>query len=204
MMSKSKLIQTTVLTLLLSGCSLSINKKNQNNACEYLYDNPYISHSIQSMTPSTKKQALFLAFIRYESNNDPYARPVKYWLIKNWVPWEYHSSAKGYAQSTEATWKDFNTQMADQVNYRHSYYSNIAFINWYITTKNETIESDDYFYEAYFLYHDGKKGYANKRKNRSNTLKDYAKKISSTAKSYHAQLKDCKKAIQWQNQWSSL
>ena len=203
-MSKSNFLKLLVVSTSLSGCYLPINESNKDNACLYLYENPYISHGIQSVTKDPKMQALILSIIKHESNNKANARPIKSWLIKSYIPWAYYSSARGYAQSTKSTWMDFKKTKNNHNAQRHSYYNNVAFIDWYIRTKGEILPNHNYFYEAYFLYHDGRKGYHQNRFQRASAMENYSKKVANTAKKNQTQIETCKKSIQWQTQWDSL
>ena len=200
---KSNFLKLLTICSTLSGCYLPINETQKDNACRYLYENPYISHSIESISQDTRMQALILAIIEHESSNKANARPVKTWLIKPYIPWEYYSSAKGYAQSTKPTWIDFNNTQKNHTTQRHSYYNNVAFINWYMTTKGTLLLDQNYFYEAYFLYHDGCKGYHRNIFKRSINMKNYALKVANTAKKNQQDLETCKKHITWQTQWDA-
>ena len=200
---KSNFLKLLTISTILSGCYLPINEAQKDNVCTYLYGNPYISHSIQSVTDDPKMQALTLAIIKHESNNKANARPIKTWLIKPYIPWEYYSSARGYAQGTKPTWLDFQNTHKSHTTQRHSYYNNVVFINWYIRTKGNQLPTHNYFYEAYFLYHDGSKGYHKNMFKRSNNMKNYTQKVANSAKKNQAVLENCKKIIQWQTQWES-
>ena len=188
----------------LGGCHLPISHKNQQNSCLFLEENPYISQSLLATNPfEPKRQALTLAMIEHESGHKAHARPVKKWLIRSWIPISYHSSAKGYAQSTKVTWSDFNRSNPLKYGYkRHSYYDSVKFIRWYFD-KNGTAFSEGplNYYESYFLYHDGKVGYEKKRFNRSSKLRAYAKLVERTAQKYERQLSECQDRMQWQNSW---
>lgn len=205
----SKLLthSASLLIVTLAGCHLPINQKNQQNACLFLEENPYIAQSLLSINPSEpSRQALTLAIIEHESDHKANARPVKKWLIKSWIPLRYYSSAKGYAQGTKTTWEDFERSDPTKKSYkRYSYYDSAKFIHWYFDKNGHIIAEEPLnYYEAYFLYHDGKVGYTKKRLRRPKSLVRYAQLVKESAEKYEKQLSDCQEGIQWQNNWASL
>lgn len=205
--TKKILLQIVTLAILsgwfLTGCHLPIDKKNSNHACLYLYDNPYIAHTLTARTLDTQQQALILAVIAHESNNAAFARPVKRWLFKPYIPWEFYSSAQSYAQSTNATWLDFK-KIYPSTPIRYAYHHNVAFIDWYFQSKGRALPKKNYFYEAYFLYHDGSTGYRKKSHKRPKALVYFAKIVSASATRFHQDLQHCQSILSWETHWSGL
>jgi len=187
---------------LLSGCQLPIDKSNQSNTCQFLSDNPYILQTIVARSPHSSERSELVNLITYESNHSTYARPVKTWLLEPYIPWTYYSSARSYAQSTEATWQDYIKVNGSQHNYRYSYYENTGFIQWYFNKNKQFIlNNKDAYYESYFLYHDGPTGYYQNMLSRPKSLSQFARKYANSVTQSTKQLKQCKKQLAWQNQW---
>ena len=130
--------------------------------------------------------------ITYESNHSTYARPVKTWLLEPYIPWTYYSSARSYAQSTEATWQDYIKVNGSQHNYRYSYYENR--IHTMVFQQKQTIHlnNKDAYYESYFLYHDGPTGYYQNMLSRPKSLSQFARKYANSVTQSTKQLKQCK------------
>lgn len=188
--------------LLISGCHMRIDRRHQNNACQFLQDNPMISEALAFNNKNTAEKALTLSIIQHESNHRAHARPVKSWLIKNWVPWTYYSSARGYAQSTDATWSDFKKSQKSTRLHQSSYFDSVWFIRWYFNRHHDAIQTSPMdYHEAYFLYHDGYHGYFQKKYRRSLAMSRYASMVAKDAKRYEKQLERCKEALKWQNAW---
>lgn len=161
-----------------------------------------ISEALSLNGQSDQEKALTLSIIQHESNHRAHARPVKSWLLKPWIPWTYYSSARGYAQSTDATWSDFKKRHQHSRLSQASYFDSVWFIRWYFKRYHDAIQTNPLdYYEAYFLYHDGYHGYFQKKYRRSLAMTRYAKMVATDARRYERQLKHCKYTLQWQNHW---
>ena len=183
--------------IMLSACHSAAVRSN--NACDILMDQPswYRYHQFYAKkyaVPSTT----VLAFIAFESDFKPTARPVKSWLIRDVIPWQYHSSSYGYSQATNAAWTDF--QNANPYSYytRDDYPSSIAFISWYLY--NYAADKEDVF-DKYVIYHDGPNKSASKV---PHATKVHAKKVSGLSNKYKQQLNSCAAALAWYDTWQPM
>ena len=190
-------------TLCLCGCHMPIRKAPMRNACDFLYANPRVNQYVRHYAPTPGKQALTLAFIKHESGFQAKARPVKKWLIRGWIPWTYHSSARGYAQITDATWQDFSQAQNGLVS-RYALVDHIHFINWYFYKHERHLSNPGNFYEAYFLYHDGPAGYYQKKYRRSHRLHRFTQRVAADAQRYQHQLANCQQVLAWQARWQQF
>ena len=188
---------------LLPGCHQPITKSSQSNACQFLYDNPRINQAVLFYAPTPSRQALTLAVIKHESNFKAKARPVKSWLIQDWIPWRYYSSARGYAQITDPTWSDFSKAQNGSVS-RYALIDHIHFVNWYFDRHEKQLRDGDDFYEYYFLFHDGPTGYHQKKYRRSRPLHLFALRVAADAKRYREQLSDCQGLLHWMSRWQQF
>jgi hypothetical protein len=192
-----------VLSVAISGCqTIPIERSNQDNACLFLQENPYINQVILATHSTPFPQALTLAVIRHESANLPQARPVKQWIIKPWIPWSYYSSAKGYGQITKATWQDFTKAQHFTPNI-NAYMDNVYFIDWYFEKNKKSLgKQKDSFSAHYLLYHEGPSGYRRAKESITEGIRNYAQRVEETGLSYASTLSACQKKQRWQQQWA--
>lgn len=183
------------MVFLLGGCSQQPIALN--NACDILSLHPtwyryhvHFAHKYSVPIPTV------MAIIALESGFNAQARPVKSWLVKNYIPWEYASSSYGYSQATNASWKDFQRANPYSIYTRGDYVSSVAFVSWYLSTyavSKGMTKIDD----QYIIYHDGPNKAANAI---SPATREYANKVSRLADTYERQLKQCR-YLSWSQMW---
>ncbi len=183
------------MVFLLAGCSQP--PKVINNACDILSLHPtwyryhvHFAHKYSVPIPTV------MAIIALESGFNPQARPVKSWLVKNYIPWEYASSSYGYSQATNAAWNDFQRANPYSIYTRGDYVSSVAFISWYLSTyavSKGKMRVD----EQYIIYHDGPNKEAHAI---APATRNYANKVLSLANTYEAQLRQCG-YLSWSQMW---
>ena len=197
-----RVISISTLIASLSGCAPPTDNQ-ANNACEFLSHNPYHLQSIVSVTNDPRTQARILATINIESGHHAYARPVDTWYLKPYIAKRYHSSSQGYAQSTDATWRDASRYYRRSM-YRLSYYDNLLFIKWYYQTRLRYISKTDMNEEnLYLIYHEGPSGYKRYKARQKSVPVRTAKRFSSLSNTMTKELVECQSILLWQNQWLS-
>ena len=137
---------------------------------------------------------LQLAIVHMESKFDPFAVPVKERkngrIIKTW------SSAQGYAQALDNSWKEYTQERPSWWRSRNYYKDSTDFIGWYLNKchKYAGIPKNDP-YKMYLCYHEGISGYKKGSYHKKKAIIDYAKKTDALARKYHQQLKKCENSI---------
>lgn len=195
----TKLMKKSIIIsfiLMLSGCEKAINRHNM---CALFKDNTawYQYHKYYEQKYKVP-MAITLAIIEKESGFKAHARPVKTWLIKNVIPWEYASSSYGYAQALNGSWSEFQKAHKGEYHVRSAYKSNVAFINWYLHKYADRYKSVE---DKYLIYHNGP--YSNPKKAKQSVL-HYAKEVAKKANTYDKQLKQCKLELDWHLDWGPL
>lgn len=132
-----------------------------------------------------------MAFIHQESRFVPKAKPPRTKIL--WIiPGPRKSSAYGYPQAKDETWKWYKKEAGNFGADRDDFGDAIDFIAWYnhISRKRLKIKGND-AYSLYLAYHEGHGGYARKTWSKKGWLKGVASKVSSRANTYQQQLKKC-------------
>jgi len=112
--------------------------------------------------------------------------------ILGFIPWTRKSSAYGYAQVLDDTWKEYIKETKNRGADRDSFKDSIDFIGWYtFNTQKQTKVSKWDAYNQYLAYHEGRGGYMRLTHKNKKWLVSIARKVENTAKKYAAQLKTC-------------
>ncbi len=199
----------TVL-LLLSGCSSTVDRpvksshygKNveispanplrrgaTENICEIFRDNPkWYLHAHQSYRRWGTPIAVQLAFVYQESRFVANASPrTSVTIFSN-----KKSSALGYAQALDGTWRDYvnstGNSNADRTNMRDA----LDFIGWYNNNANRRLGLGfNQPRELYLAYHEGIKGYSLATFEQKAWLKTVAGQVHERSVKYDQQLRGC-------------
>jgi hypothetical protein len=193
MNSLHKILLISSLTFL-SACSSTIfessTTSHPNNACNILNENDdwlYATHK------SYKKWgipvSIQLAFIKHESSFRYNARPLK---KKGFFFDDYQSSAYGYSQALDGTWKEYKTKNNKPNADRTSFYDSSDFVGWYLNrvSKSSKIKKHD-IYNLYLAYHEGVGGWKKRSYLKKRWLVKKAKVVKNSTITFSKQLRSC-------------
>ena len=190
MLKKIFFIFTLCSYMVISSC-MGV-PKNQEDACSILKQ----KQSWKSALKRTERKwgispGMQLAFIKTESNFRPTARtPRKYFL--GLIPSGRISSAYGYSQALDGTWKEYKKSTGNRSHRRSNFSHSTNFIGWYVNKTNRLLGiSKNNAYLQYLAYHQGQAGFkTGAYKSKSGLLK-VAKKTAHNKKIFDQQLKKC-------------
>ncbi len=136
-----------------------------------------------------------------ESSFRARARPTRRRFL--WIlPGRRLSSAYGYAQALDGTWKQFvdDTGRPDAARYR---FDDVAqFVGWYGTEiKRLTGIARDDPYRLYLAYHEGPGGYQRGSHESKPWLLEAARKVETRARKYQRQYDGCEGRLWWLWLW---
>jgi hypothetical protein len=194
---RSILLKFIILLVVLGGgaCYVFFSRVRvpfgQNDVCELFSAHP----GWYRATRAAKKKwfvpaSLQMAIIHQESHFRPNVRPGS--SILRFLGLGSSSSALGYAQALDPTWKSYlQHNHLSQAN-RSDFDSATDFIGWYVHRLHVGlgIPVSDSF-RMYLAYHEGLSGFRNKRFNKKPWLMRVAKKVERQEKMYHKQLLNC-------------
>ena len=126
--------------------------------------------------------------------------PMRYFL--GIFPKGRASTAYGYAQAQNMTWKDYTRETGNSWSSRENIDDALDFMGWYInkTHKLNKISKWD-AYNQYLNYHEGWGGFRNKSYRKKKWLIKVSNKVDQRAKRYNAQYKKCKNDLN-SKKWS--
>ena len=182
----------TLLSLLLFGCATTPPPKHVDNICEIFREN---KKWYKSARKSYKKWGIpiyvQMALLHQESSFKAKARPPRTRCL--WVfPGPRPSSAYGYAQAKDETWKEYRKSTGNRGADRDDFDDAVDFVGWYsnLSHKRSGISKKDP-YRLYLAYHEGHGGYNRKSYNKKAWLLRVARKVQRRSDRYKSQLASC-------------
>ncbi len=136
-----------------------------------------------------------LAIIHQESRFVDDAKTPRRKLL--WViPWTRQSSAYGYAQATDTTWKRYIRATGNSGADRDDFDDVTDFIGWYVDLSHRKagIPKSD-AYRQYLAYHEGQTGYLQGTWRDKAWLQRVARKVEARAARYRTQLARCQEDL---------
>ena len=136
---------------------------------------------------------VLMATMRVESAFDHDARPVGKRRFFGLLPGKRMSSAFGYSQALDGTWKQYRDETGRRSARRTNFTDSIDFIGWYYakTVAKFQVPPDD-AYALYLSYHSGWTGFARGVYRERPVALNAATRVANTASAYRAQLSGCR------------
>jgi hypothetical protein len=194
MMILRSLVVIGVLSLL--GCATSPPRQVENICSIFAEKSGWYASAEKSKKRWGSSIPLMMAFMHQESRFKATAKPPRD-KIFGFIPGPRKSSAYGYSQAQDATWKWYEKKSGNWGADRDNFQDAIDFIGWYNTqTKKINGVSLSNANSLYLAYHEGHGGFKKKSYNKKKWLKGVAKKVASRTSTYSKQLKKCEARLQ--------
>jgi len=175
--TSNQLINTT------DSCIIFDQKKNWYKATKKSYDKWGVPISLQ------------LAIIKQESSFKQFAKPKRYKIL-GIIPGSRPSSAFGYAQVTDPTWKWYKSMTGNKNASRANFDDITDFIGWYVNQSRKiTGISINDSYNQYLAYHEGQGGWKKSTYLSKKWLIKAAKNVERNANIYNSQLRECESKL---------
>ncbi|WP_370931524.1 hypothetical protein [Bartonella sp. DGB1] len=192
--SKGFRLKYLLLYMLLSACASVPADKN--DICSVLIQKNGLLVNWEKASKSAAMThkidlELILATIFIESSFNSYAKPQRTKVL-GFIPWKRLSSAYGYAQALDSSWKDYIKDTGRIYADRHNFYDATDFIAWYYrkSIDRHNIKPKDYK-SLYITYHLGNNSPTHLRKNIPEHIMKTAQRLDNLTKNYSSQLYKC-------------
>jgi hypothetical protein len=174
------------LIIIISSCSENTKIDDKMGACEILAQHSSWKKSLKTAQDKYNLPPAFaMAIIYQESKFDANAKSK-------------YSSAYGYAQAVDGTWKHFQEDVKSNAK-RNNFDDSVQFIGWYMSQLSKSLKlrmtDSKNLYMAYMLGATGFKRYKSgtfKNKAKIQEDKKIAEKVSNYTRVYQSQFKNCK------------
>lgn len=201
-MKKSLLI--VVMSLWLSGC-FSTPAVTVSNICHLMDEEVSWYKAVRASERKYGAPAhVQLAIMYQESRFQSDAKPPREKLL-GVIPWFRPTSAYGFAQAVDNTWKWYQNDSGNYNADRDDFEDAIDFVGWYINkSKQQSGIAKSDAYRQYLAYHEGHGGF-NKRSYQSKPqLLKAARNVERNAKRYKQQLEQCRSQLDANRTWRWL
>lgn len=186
------------MVALLAACSSTPDRpdgvpKNQGNACSVLQQRDGWGEAlVKAQRKWHAPPSVVMAIIWRESSFRHDARPLKKTASLSPFSSKYASSAYGYSQALNGTWKWYQDETGSHSADRGDFDDAVDFVGWYLNkTQHMTgLRKTDAF-NQYLAYHEGQTGYNRGDWRRKSWLMNAASQVQNQADRYRAQLAVC-------------
>ncbi|UYV37480.1 transglycosylase SLT domain-containing protein [Rhodobacteraceae bacterium D3-12] len=191
----SRPLRALILLMLLASCGGGRDyqaPREFDNACSILKSRP---HYVRAFRATERKWNVpvhvQMATIYQESKFKADARTPFRWAI-GVIPMGRQSSAYGYSQALDATWKEYKQATGNSRAKRNNIRDASDFMGWYmnITKERNGIALSD-ARNQYLAYHEGHTGYRRGTYRAKAWLMRVSGEVGARSKTYEAQLKRC-------------
>lgn len=142
-----------------------------------------------------------MAIIQQESAYRFNARPQRKKLLKV-IPWKRPSSAYGFAQVKDSTWRWYQDKTGNRRASRSDFADAVDFVGWYTNTTQRTLGVSKWdAANQYLAYHEGHGGYSRRSFDRKAWLGPVAHKVARNAQRYATQLRQCRDDLDKRRGW---
>jgi len=194
-----------IILSLFALCSCASSPpKDLDDVCVLFQDSPrWYWATLDSEAQWGVSPAIQMAIMHQESKFDRYARPPRQWLL-GVIPWFRPSTAYGYAQVLETTWKDYLKSTGTRRS-RTDFASAADFIGWYAYQAQRRVPiALNNANDLYLAYHEGAGGFSKKTYKSKPWLQQVAQKVSNRASDYQQQLGQCQRHLPKKTLWNRL
>lgn len=142
-----------------------------------------------------------MAIMRHESAFRHDAKPPRYYFL-GFIPWGYISTAEGYPQALDGTWKRYQDDSRRRGASRRDFDDSLDFIGWYLDQNKRQIGlSPNDAYSHYLAYHEGQNGFKRGTWKAKPSVQRYAQRVAATATQYQSQLNECQEGLENRGPW---
>lgn len=194
----SKILRAMVILLLAASCGgggSGTSPRNLDNACSILEQRPGYYRAFRATERRWGVPVhVQMATIYQESKFDSDARtPLRYSL--GVIPVGRQSSAFGYSQALDGTWKEYIRDAARRGARRDNIRDATDFMGWYMKQSNQQLGIPMWDARNHYLaYHEGRTGYRRGSYNAKAWLLRVSSEVGERALVYQQQLKSCRAA----------
>ena len=192
----SRTLRAMMLVLAVASCGssgTSTAPRNLDNACSIVKERPEYLRAFRATerkwgVPVHVQMATIYQESKFKSNARP---PFRY--AAGVVPTGRQSSALGYSQALDATWREYQVATGKRLARRTRIADATDFMGWYmnITRKRNNVSLSD-ARNQYLAYHEGHTGFSRGSYNRKAWLVRVAGTVASRASLYKGQLANCR------------
>ena len=185
-------IVLAALAALAAGCA-SAPPSNPDNLCAIFKERPkWYRAAVKAERRWRVATPVMMAVMHKESSYIHDAKPPRRKLLRV-IPLGRQSSAYGFAQATDAAWKDYLQDTGNRFAKRDDFADAVDFVGWYLARAHRLAGIPRTDARALYLsYYAGIGGYQRGTWKNNAWLKGAAAKVAARSSRYAGQLKPCR------------
>ncbi len=185
-----------LLFFLLTACSITGPPSNTLDVCEIFKEKrSWYKAAAKSEERWGIPVSVTMAIINQESSFISAAKPPRTKVL-GFIPWKRQSSAKGYSQAIDGTWKMYLDERGKWFKSRNDFDDAVDFIGWYNSKSIEKFNiKKTNAKDLYLAYHDGWGGYSRKSYRKKPWLIKVSVKVQRQSNIYNSQYIECKEKL---------
>ena len=185
-------IALAALAALAAGCA-SAPPSNPDNLCAIFKERPkWYRAAVKAERRWSVATPVMMAVMHKESSYIHDAKPPRRKLLRV-IPLGRQSSAYGFAQATDAAWKDYLQDTGNRFAKRDDFADAVDFVGWYLARAHRLAGIPRTDARALYLsYYAGIGGYQRGTWKNNAWLKGAAAKVAARSGRYAGQLKPCR------------
>ncbi len=179
--------------LLLSGCASNAQPTNRSDICSIFEEKRGWHRDALKMEKRWSVPVhVPMAMMHQESSFIHNARPPRKYIL-GFIPNGRVSSALGYSQALDGTWKQYQRSTGNSGANRKDFGDSIDFMGWYINQTYKINKISKWDTKAQYLnYHEGWGGYKNRSYRKKPWLIGVSNKVGTLSSRYSVQYRRCK------------
>ncbi len=190
-----KVFRTVALLLVLGSCGGSFSApRSLENACGLADERPKYFRAMQAAERRWRVPVhVQMAVIHQESRFVGNAR-TPYRFALGVIPMGRQSSAYGYSQALDDTWREYQDETGRRGAQRDRIQDATDFMGWYFAKTEEKLgipRTDAR--NQYLAYHEGRAGFARGSHNAKPWLLTVSDRVATRSETYRAQLESCRR-----------
>lgn len=192
---KPRTLILIAMLMLLQACATT-PPSNPENVCSIFKEKKgWHKAALRAQKKWGTSMEIPMAFMYQESAFRAKAKPPRRRLL-GFIPWKRASSAYGYAQVIDGTWREYLRSTGDYWRVRHDFADATDFVHWYLrqASRRNGISTSDVA-SLYLNYHEGPGGFARNTHSSKPWLLKVATGVQIRSQQYHAQYQQCRESL---------
>ncbi len=193
----SRIILALIAVVLVASCGQRSGSapRDLDNACAILTERSHYVRAFRNAKRTWGVEPAVLMAMIYQESKFIATNRTPHQYVLGVIPVGRQSSAYGYPQALDGTWREYQEDRGGMGARRHNINDAVDFMGWYMSQSSEVIGiSINDTRNQYLAYHEGRTGYLRGTYRSKTWLVNIASQVADRAVMYQRQLQNCRAA----------